>query len=206
MDNDRPTSAGRRRIDIELIEDSSRRRTTFSKRKRGLLKKSRELSALTGAQLLCVVVSESGRMHTFATPQLAPIVESYEGRSLICACLSPQKLTEICNEDGSVVTRDKAMASLQIPVANPLPPTDNAAITLKVSPGFLVRYTPRPRDVLPQAIPLPPSPQQSLPSLSTPLPIVSQLRFDAKEFEETMKWLEMGLVGPPLRADEQVLL
>ena len=41
---------GRRKIEIEYIEDKIRRHITFSKRKAGISKKAYELSRLTGAQ------------------------------------------------------------------------------------------------------------------------------------------------------------
>ena len=51
--------AGRRKINIEFIEDKSRRHITFSKRKAGIMKKAYELSALTGTQVLLLVASET---------------------------------------------------------------------------------------------------------------------------------------------------
>jgi hypothetical protein len=42
---------GRRKIEIEYIEDKIRRHITFSKRKAGISKKAYELSRLTGAQV-----------------------------------------------------------------------------------------------------------------------------------------------------------
>lgn len=44
--------AGRRKINIEFIQDKSRRHITFSKRKAGIMKKAYELSTLTGTQVL----------------------------------------------------------------------------------------------------------------------------------------------------------
>ena len=42
---------GRRKIEIEYIDDKQRRHITFSKRKAGISKKAYELSRLTGAQV-----------------------------------------------------------------------------------------------------------------------------------------------------------
>ena len=42
---------GRRKIEIEYIDDKIRRHITFSKRKAGISKKAYELSRLTGAQV-----------------------------------------------------------------------------------------------------------------------------------------------------------
>eukprot|EP01112_Ceratiomyxa_fruticulosa_P019100 TRINITY_DN619_c0_g1_i2.p1 TRINITY_DN619_c0_g1~~TRINITY_DN619_c0_g1_i2.p1 ORF type:complete len:307 (-),score=72.72 TRINITY_DN619_c0_g1_i2:310-1230(-) len=80
--------AGRRKINIEYIEDKSRRHITFSKRKAGIMKKAFELSTLTGTQVLLLVASETGHVYTFATPKLQPLITKPEGKNLIQACLN----------------------------------------------------------------------------------------------------------------------
>jgi len=85
-DNDK--KAGRRKINIEFIEDKSRRHITFSKRKAGIMKKAYELSTLTGTQVLLLVASETGHVYTFATPKLQPLITKPEGKNLIQACLN----------------------------------------------------------------------------------------------------------------------
>lgn len=49
-------------IAITRIADNHARNLSFSKRKKGLLKKANELAELTGAQVGVIVVSESGHM------------------------------------------------------------------------------------------------------------------------------------------------
>jgi len=83
-----PKKAGRRKINIEFIEDKSRRHITFSKRKAGIMKKAYELSTLTGTQVLLLVASETGHVYTFATPKLQPLITKPEGKNLIQACLN----------------------------------------------------------------------------------------------------------------------
>lgn len=83
--------AGRRKIQIEYIEEKSRRHITFSKRKAGIMKKAYELSTLTGTQVLLLVASETGHVYTFATPKLQPIITQPEGKNLIQACLNAQQ-------------------------------------------------------------------------------------------------------------------
>merc|ERR1712137_232644 len=80
--------SGRRKINIEFIEDKSRRHITFSKRKAGIMKKAYELSTLTGTQVLLLVASETGHVYTFATPKLQPLITKPEGKTLIQACLN----------------------------------------------------------------------------------------------------------------------
>lgn len=79
---------GRRRIDIKFIENKSRRQVTFSRRKRGLMKKAYELTTLTGTQALVLIASETGHVYTFATPKLQPVVTLREGKEIIQSCLN----------------------------------------------------------------------------------------------------------------------
>lgn len=115
-DDDKEDDKGRRKIQIEYIEEKSKRHITFSKRKAGIMKKVRtfltqhafdsgemldaawscqayELSTLTGTQVLLLVVSESGWVYTFTTDKFKPLVkedangELSQGQKLIAACL-----------------------------------------------------------------------------------------------------------------------
>eukprot|EP01137_Pigoraptor_chileana_P022091 Opistho-2@86614 len=79
---------GRRKINIEFIDDKSRRHITFSKRKAGIMKKAYELSTLTGTQVLLLVASETGHVYTFATPKLQPLITKPEGKNMIQSCLN----------------------------------------------------------------------------------------------------------------------
>jgi hypothetical protein len=79
---------GRRKINIEFIDDKSRRHITFSKRKSGIMKKAYELATLTGTQVLLLVASETGHVYTFATNKLQPLITKAEGKNLIQACLN----------------------------------------------------------------------------------------------------------------------
>jgi len=85
---------GRRKINIEFIENKSRRHVTFSKRKTGLIKKAYELSTLTGTQVLLLIASETGNVYTFATPKLQPVITHQEGKQLIQKYLNPPDVAE----------------------------------------------------------------------------------------------------------------
>lgn len=56
---------GRRKIEIKFIENEKNRKSTFDKRKEGLIKKAYELSELTGASIGLVVVSELGPVELY---------------------------------------------------------------------------------------------------------------------------------------------
>jgi DUF4097 and DUF4098 domain-containing protein YvlB len=67
---------GKQKIPMKYIEDEAYRQTTFSKRKDGLMKKSFEISKLANAEILTVMISENGMIHSFATSEFAPLVEN----------------------------------------------------------------------------------------------------------------------------------
>jgi SRF-type transcription factor (DNA-binding and dimerisation domain) len=69
---------GRKKIKMEFIADKSRRGVTFSKRKKGIMKKAYELNVLTKCEILLVVASETGHVYTFATPKLQPMIKQHE--------------------------------------------------------------------------------------------------------------------------------
>ncbi|KAF7683650.1 Serum response factor like protein B [Astathelohania contejeani] len=77
---------GRKKIKMAYICKRNKRSVTFSKRKKGIMKKAYELNILTGTQILLLVASESGHVYTFATPKLKPIISKHE--HLIQECLN----------------------------------------------------------------------------------------------------------------------
>lgn len=84
-----PVSAkGRRKIPIKYIEDKYRRTVTFSKRKAGIMKKAFEIATLTGGQVLLVLASEGGNVHSFSTDKFDVITKEEGGMSLLSSCLS----------------------------------------------------------------------------------------------------------------------
>lgn len=76
---------GRRKINIEYLNKRDKRNITFSKRKKGIMKKAYELSVLTGSEVLLILGNELGQVYTFATPKLRPILN--EEKDFIRQCL-----------------------------------------------------------------------------------------------------------------------
>ncbi|KAK6090339.1 hypothetical protein P3W45_000696 [Vairimorpha bombi] len=79
----------RKKIKLEYISGKNKRNVTFSKRKKGIMKKAYELSVLTGSEILLLVASESGHVYTYATQKLKPIIRDHE--HIIQKCLSNNK-------------------------------------------------------------------------------------------------------------------
>ncbi|CAI4048058.1 hypothetical protein SKDZ_13G1740 [Saccharomyces kudriavzevii ZP591] len=78
----------RQKQPIKYIENKTRRHVTFSKRRHGIMKKAYELSVLTGANILLLILANSGLVYTFTTPKLEPVVREDEGKNLIKACIN----------------------------------------------------------------------------------------------------------------------
>nr|BAC80251.1 MADS-box transcription factor [Houttuynia cordata] len=60
---------GRGKIQIKRIENVNNRQVTYSKRKRGIIKKAQEISVLCDAHVSLVIFSTSGNMGVFCSPQ-----------------------------------------------------------------------------------------------------------------------------------------
>lgn len=83
-----PAKDTKQKIPIKYIENKTRRHVTFAKRRHGIMKKAYELSVLTGANVLLLILSRSGLVYTFTTPKLESIVRDEDGKMLIRACLN----------------------------------------------------------------------------------------------------------------------
>ncbi|QLL34222.1 hypothetical protein HG536_0G00790 [Torulaspora globosa] len=82
----------KRKANIKLIANRTRRHVTFAKRRHGIMKKAYELSVLTGANVMLLILSKSGLVYTFTTPKLEPFVRDEEGKKLIRRCLEDEHL------------------------------------------------------------------------------------------------------------------
>lgn len=58
---------GRGKIAIEKIDDLAKRQVTFTKRRKGLLKKAKELSILCDAEVGIIVFSNTARVYEYAS-------------------------------------------------------------------------------------------------------------------------------------------
>ncbi|ESQ54759.1 hypothetical protein EUTSA_v10026205mg [Eutrema salsugineum] len=65
----------RGKIEIKRIENVTSRQVTFSKRRKGLLKKAHELSVLCDAQVAAIVFSQNGRLYDFASSDMQKMME-----------------------------------------------------------------------------------------------------------------------------------
>ena len=57
---------GRGKIVIRKIDNSTSRQVTFSKRRKGLIKKAKELAILCDAEVGLVIFSSTGKLYEFA--------------------------------------------------------------------------------------------------------------------------------------------
>ncbi|KAG8382139.1 hypothetical protein BUALT_Bualt05G0045600 [Buddleja alternifolia] len=67
----------RRKVEIKLINEKSKRHTTFTKRRQGLVKKTKELCDLCDAVAAVIVFSDAGNAFFFGHPDVEEIVDQY---------------------------------------------------------------------------------------------------------------------------------
>ncbi|XP_075497070.1 uncharacterized protein LOC142534052 isoform X1 [Primulina tabacum] len=72
---------GREKMKMKKIEDISARQVTFSKRRKGMFKKARELSTLCDAEVAAHVVSPAGRLHNYASSKIEDILRKFSMQS-----------------------------------------------------------------------------------------------------------------------------
>nr|AHM92064.1 MADS-box protein 4 [Phyllostachys edulis] len=74
---------GRGKIEIKRIENSTNRQVTFSKRRTGVFKKTREIGVLCDAQVGVVIFSSVGKLYDYCSPKttLPKILEKYQTNS-----------------------------------------------------------------------------------------------------------------------------
>lgn len=58
---------GRGRVEMKRIENKINRQVTFSKRRKGLLKKAYELSVLCDAEVALIIFSSRGKLYEFGS-------------------------------------------------------------------------------------------------------------------------------------------
>ncbi|KAI8532357.1 hypothetical protein RHMOL_Rhmol11G0208600 [Rhododendron molle] len=67
----------RQRIEIKKIDNVTSRQVTFSKRRRGLFKKARELSTLCDAEIALIVFSSTGRLFDYSSSSMGQVIERH---------------------------------------------------------------------------------------------------------------------------------
>ncbi|KAK4354679.1 hypothetical protein RND71_026873 [Anisodus tanguticus] len=58
---------GRKKVEIKRIQEKSCRQVAFCKRRKGLLKKAKEVSILCDVDVAAVIFSNSGRLYQFSS-------------------------------------------------------------------------------------------------------------------------------------------
>ncbi|KAF5461999.1 hypothetical protein F2P56_018049 [Juglans regia] len=67
----------REKIKIKKIDNVTARQVTFSKRRRGLLKKAEELSVLCDAEVALIIFSATGKLFEFCSSSMKDVLERY---------------------------------------------------------------------------------------------------------------------------------
>ncbi|XP_041992376.1 MADS-box protein JOINTLESS-like [Salvia splendens] len=68
----------RQKIEIKKIDNLTARQVTFSKRRKGLFKKARELSTLCDAEIALIVFSASGKLFDYSSSSMMQIIQRHD--------------------------------------------------------------------------------------------------------------------------------
>lgn len=69
---------GRRKIDIQYLQDDRVRKVTFCKRKGGLFKKADDLAKLCGVEVAVIIVQENDKTCTYASTEVDRVINRYQ--------------------------------------------------------------------------------------------------------------------------------
>ncbi|GLJ06687.1 hypothetical protein SUGI_0045220 [Cryptomeria japonica] len=94
---------GRNKIPIEKIANETKRQATFSKRRKGLFKKSEELAVLTSSQVAVIIFSSSGKLFEYSSESMTSLLKRYYN------CHRDDDLEGLKNENEKLRLRIKHM-------------------------------------------------------------------------------------------------
>ncbi|OWM63645.1 hypothetical protein CDL15_Pgr008188 [Punica granatum] len=77
----------RKRTEIKKIDNLSARQVTFTKRRRGLIKKAHQLSTLCDAEIALIIFSFTGKLFEFSSSRAEALFHFY--------CLSTEQVDDI---------------------------------------------------------------------------------------------------------------
>nr|QWX93757.1 MADS-box protein 18 [Cunninghamia lanceolata] len=89
---------GRERVELKKIEKAAARHVTFSKRRRGLIKKAQELSILCDADVGLIIFSATGKLFEYSNTSMEMILKKYS-ESFTGSLNSQQLNIELYNQD-----------------------------------------------------------------------------------------------------------
>ncbi|XP_031379235.1 MADS-box protein SVP-like isoform X4 [Punica granatum] len=67
----------RKRTEIKKIDNLSARQVTFTKRRRGLIKKAHQLSTLCDAEIALIIFSSTGKLFEFSSSSTEQVIERH---------------------------------------------------------------------------------------------------------------------------------
>ncbi|KAK4252764.1 hypothetical protein QN277_014310 [Acacia crassicarpa] len=68
----------RKKIEIKKIDNITSRQVTFSKRRRGLFKKAKELATLCDAEIGLIVFSSTGKLYDYASSSMQQLTQRHD--------------------------------------------------------------------------------------------------------------------------------
>ncbi|CAA2998924.1 MADS-box SVP-like [Olea europaea subsp. europaea] len=102
----------RQKIQIKKIDNLTARQVTFSKRRKGLLKKAQELSTLCDAEIALIIFSATGKLFDYSSSSVRKLIERYNQHSESCGILCQP--SERGNGDHAMLNKELVDKTLEL--------------------------------------------------------------------------------------------
>ncbi|KAF7127557.1 hypothetical protein RHSIM_Rhsim11G0144300 [Rhododendron simsii] len=105
----------RQRIEIKKIDNVTARQVTFSKRRRGLFKKARELSTLCDAEIALIVFSSTGRLFDYSSSSMGQVIERHNNQAANLVQLNQPSLElQLDNSTSAIASKEVEVRTLEL--------------------------------------------------------------------------------------------
>ncbi|CAN0917588.1 Agamous-like MADS-box protein AGL16 [Linum grandiflorum] len=98
---------GRGKIEIRRIDNSTSRQVTFSKRRKGLLKKAKELAILCDAEVGLLIFSSTHKLYDFSSTSLSSVIERYnKAREEVLPVTNPASEVKYWQKEAAILRQE----------------------------------------------------------------------------------------------------
>ncbi|XP_057802968.1 MADS-box protein SVP-like [Salvia miltiorrhiza] len=104
----------RQKIEIKKIDNLTARQVTFSKRRKGLFKKARELSTLCDAEIALIVFSASGKLFDYSSSSMRQLIQRHDHQTEKCKLLRQQPLCIQGSDSHGVLSKKLMELSIEL--------------------------------------------------------------------------------------------
>ncbi|KAL1534376.1 MADS-box protein SVP-like [Salvia divinorum] len=96
----------RQKIEIKKIDNLTTRQVTFSKRRRGLFKKAKELATLCDAEIALIVFSATGKLHDYSSSSMTRIIQRRKVQPEGINRFRPSFLNQVGGDNDDAISKE----------------------------------------------------------------------------------------------------